>query len=132
MAKTYTYDPEKITIQIDGVYLTGYSDGGVVKIEATEESVKPLVGAEGSIHYSINHNKTGTATVPMMSTSPMMPFLRELASTTKKFNFTMVDMNDNGINISCDDCMIIKIPDYVRNKEAEEVSVEIFIPEITK
>lgn len=130
MAKTYVYDPDKITVQIAGVYVTGLSDNGVVEIEQNEDDVTPTVGVTGEIHYTLNHDKTAKATIPVMSTSPMIPFLRDLAKDNRDFNVTMVDLNDNGINISCDNCRILKTPDYKRNKEAEETPIEIFIPEI--
>lgn len=126
--RTFVYDPDKVTVQIAGTYLTGFSDGGIVSIEQNEDDLTPLVGVEGSVHYTLNYDKTATATIPMMSTSPMIPFLRELARDNQDFNFTMIDLNDNGTTISCDECRIMKTPDYVRNKEAEEVEIEVFIP----
>lgn len=129
MAKqTYVYDPEKVVVQVAGVYLTGFSDGGKIVIEQNEDDILPKVGVDGSVHYSINHNKTALAKIPLMSTSPHVPFIRDLARDNREFTFTMVDMNDNGMNLSCDQCRIIKTPDYSRQKEAEEVNFEIFIP----
>lgn len=128
MGKTYVYDPEKVTIQVGGVYLTGFSDKGKITIEQSEDDVIPKVGVDGSVHYTLNHNKTAKAKLPLMSTSPHIPYIRDLARDNREFNFTMVDMNDNGMNISCDQCRIIKTPDYKREKEAEEVEFEIFIP----
>lgn len=126
--RTFVYDPEKVILQMGGVYLTGFSDGGKVVIEQNEDDVLPKVGVDGSVHYSINHNKTALAKIPLMSTSPLIPYIRGLTKDNEEFNFTMVDMNDNGENISCDECRIIKTPDYSRQKEAEEVEFEVFIP----
>lgn len=128
MGKTYVYDPEKVIISLGGVYLTGFSDGGKITVEQNEDDIIPKVGVDGSVHYTINHDKTAKAKIPLMSTSPMVPYIRDLARDNRDFNFTMVDMNDNGINISCDECRIIKTPDYSRQKEAEEVEFEVFIP----
>ena len=63
-----------------------------------------------------------------MSTSPCVPAVRDLARNNQEFDFTLVDMNDNGQNIASSNCRIMKTPDYVRAKEAEEVEFEIFIP----
>lgn len=125
---TFVYDPDKVTVQVAETFLTGFSDGGIVSIEQNEDDLTTVVGIDGSVHYTLNHDKTATASVSMMSTSPMIPFLRELARDNRDFNFTMTDLNTNGIVVSCDECRIIKTPDYIRGKEAEEVEVEIFIP----
>lgn len=128
MKRTYTYDPELVIIKLDNVYLTGFSDGGKISIEQNEDDVIPKVGVDGSVHYTINHDKTAKATIPLMSTSPMVPYIRDLANGNREFTFTMVDMNDNGIQVACDQCRIIKTPNYERQKEAEEVEFEVFIP----
>ena len=128
MKQTHVYDPEKVIIKVDNVFITGFSEGGKVTVEQNEDDLIPKVGVDGSVHYTINHDKTAVAKIPLMSTSPHVPYIRSLAKDNRPFNFTMVDMNDNGENISSDDCRIIKTPDYVRQKEAEEVEFEIFIP----
>lgn len=126
--RTYTYDPDKVIIQLNGVYLTGFSDDAKITVEKNEDNVIPKVGVDGSVHYTLNHDETAKAKLPLMSTSPQIPYITELADNMVEFNFTMVDMNDNGRNISCDGCRIIKSPDYSRKKEAEGVEFEVFIP----
>ena len=126
--RTYTYDPDKVIIQIDGVYLTGFSDDAKITVEKNEDNVIPKVGVDGSVHYSLNHDETAKAKLPLMSTSPQINLFSDLAANKRDFNFTMVDMNDNGRNISCDECRVLKAPDYSRKKEAEGVEIEIFIP----
>lgn len=126
--KTYTYDPDKVIIQLDGVYLTGFSDDAKITVEKNEDNVIPKVGVDGSVHYTLNHDETAKAKLPLMSTSPQINFITDLADNKRDFNFTMVDMNDNGRNISCDECRILKSPDYSRKKEAEGVEFEVFIP----
>lgn len=126
--KTYTYDPDKVIIQLNGVYLTGFSDDAKITVEKNADNVIPKVGVDGSVHYTLNHDETAKAKLPLMSTSPQIPYIAELADNKVEFNFTMVDMNDNGRNFSCDECRIIKSPDYSRKKEAEGVEFEVFIP----
>lgn len=125
---TYTYDPEKIQVRLGSVFLTGFSDTGKISIEKNEDDILPKVGVDGSVHYAINHDGTATATIPLMSTSPSLSYIRQLAKDNGEFTFTMTDLNDNGINVSSEGCRIIKEPDYIRNKETEEVELQIFIP----
>lgn len=127
-----TYDPKLCTIEVGGNFLRGFSDGGKVTIEKNEDNTTYLAGVDGGVNYSINNDNTATATIPLVSSSPDLAFLRQLAVNREEFNFTMVDMNENGINISVDGCRIIKTPDYSRMKEQEEVEIEILIPFLTK
>lgn len=127
-----TYDPKLCTVSVAGTYLRGFSDGGKVTIEKNEDNTTYLTGVDGDVNYSINNDNTATATLPLVSSSPDLAFLRQLAVDREEFNFTMVDMNENGINISVDSCRIIKTPDYSRMKEQEEVEIEILIPFLVK
>lgn len=129
MAKeVYTYDPEKVVVQIDGTYLTGFADDSKIVIEQNEDDIFYKAGVDGNISYTINYDKSAKAKIPLMSTSPMIPFIRELSINNREFNFTMVDMNENGKNVSCDKCRIVKKPTYERKKEAEGIEFEVFIP----
>lgn len=128
MAKTYVYDPEKIMLQINNIYLTGFAEDGKFVLEQNEDDVLPKVGVDGLVHYAINYDKTAILRIQLMSTSPQIPYLRQLARNNQEFNVTMVDLNENGENFSSDDCRIIKTPDYTRQKENENVEIEIFVP----
>ncbi|MDY3947521.1 MAG: hypothetical protein SOZ40_06040 [Ezakiella sp.] len=125
---TRVYDPEKVYIQIDGIYITGFSENSKLTIEKSEDNLLPKVGVEGTVSYAVNHNVTAKAKISLMSTSASIPLIRELGESRKFFNLTIVDMNTNGKNVSCDDCVVIKTPNIERNKEVEEEEFEIFIP----
>lgn len=122
------YDPAEVLVQVNGTYITGFSEKSMIKIEKNEDNVTPYVGVRGEVNYAYSYDETGKATITLASTSPHLPFIRSLANRHTEFNFTMTDLNKNGENISCDDCRIIKTPSYSREKEVEDVEFEIFIP----
>lgn len=125
---TQTYDPEKVVITINGVFITGFSDKGKVEIERNEDSRGVKVGVDGGNHYSINNNISGKAKLMIMSTSPSLNYIRELERTQTQFTFSMTDLNDVSQNIACDDCIILKRPKTSAMKEVEEQEIEIYIP----
>lgn len=125
---TQTYDPEKVVITINGVFITGFSDKGKVEIERNEDSRGVKVGVDGGNHYSINNNISGKAKLMIMSTSPSINYIRELERTQTQFTFSMTDLNDVSQNIACDDCIILKRPKTSAMKEVEEQEIEIYIP----
>lgn len=126
--KTHSYDPDKVIITVNGVYLTGFSDKGKVEVERNEDSVFPKVGSDGGVHYAKNKNITGKVKAPLMSTSPSVAYLRNLDRLEEEFTLTVVDLNDVGENIASDGCRILKLPKYSAMKEVEDVEVEFFIP----
>lgn len=129
MDKTvHVYDPALLSTRVDGQYLTGYSDSGKFTAEMNEDNTMPYVGVDGNVSYAINNDKTGTMTITLASTSPSLPFIRALVREKRDFNTTVVDMNENGMNFSSDQCRIIKEPEYKRGKEVEEVEVQIYVP----
>lgn len=125
---TQTYDPEKVVITINGVFITGFSDKGKVEVERNEDSRGVKVGVDGGNHYSINNNISGKAKLMIMSTSPSLNYIRELERTQTQFTFSMTDLNDVSQNIACDDCIILKRPKTSAMKEVEEQEIEIYIP----
>lgn len=122
------YDPEKVQIQIAGVYITGFSENSKVTIEKSEDNFTPAVGVEGTVSYAVNYNATAKAKISLANTSPSIPHIRSLAKSRTMFNFTLTDLNDVGENKSCDGCIVLKTPDIKRNKNVEEEEFEIFIP----
>ena len=126
--KTHAYDPEKVVVTINGVYITGFSDKGKIEIERNEDSRGVKVGVDGGNHYSINNNISGKAKLMIMSTSPSLNYIRELERTQTEFTFSVADLNDVSQNIACDDCVILKRPKTSVMKEVEEQEIEIYIP----
>lgn len=126
--KTHTYDPEKVVVTINGVYITGFSDKGKIEIERNEDSRGVKVGVDGGVHYSINNNISGKAKLTIMTTSPSLNYMRELESTQTEFTLSIADMNDVSQNVACDNCVILKRPKTAVDKDVEEQEIEIFIP----
>ena len=127
--QTYTYDPEKVIVSLGKMFLTGFSEDSKVEIEKNEDDTTVKVGLDGHVSYTNNHDRTAKAKITLMSTSPCIPYIRELAYNQSEFPFSFIDMNDNGANLACDRCRIIKKPNIVTKKEAEGVEFEVFIPE---
>ena len=109
--KVRVYDPELLSARVAGQYLTGYSDNGKFTCEQNEDNSYPYVGVDGTVSYAKGGDKSAIVTITLAGTSPSIPYVTELARNGELFNLTIVDMNENGENISCDDCVVIKAPD---------------------
>lgn len=125
------YDPKKVTIIVDGQYITGFSDDTKVTAEREEDTQMEYVGVDGEVDSSINANESGTITVPVKSTSPSVRYLNKLANARKTFNTSVVDSNDNGTNANGVQCFVRQPMFPEVGKEISEVEYEIFVGNLT-
>ena len=131
MARVYTYDPEDITIQINGTFINdGFPESEKVTLEKNEDNVTPMVAINGSVYYSENADGTHTLRIPQADRSPYLQFFRDLANNKVEFPISIVDMNDNGRNFSGSGCRVIRAPGMQALKEVGEQEVEIFVPSV--
>jgi hypothetical protein len=121
------YDIKKVTVVVDGTFLTGFSEDSVATFEMEEDRMLPHIAVDGEVNFSSNANNSGTLTVTLNSTSPSIAFLNRLAVARQIIPVTVLDQNTNGISVSGTQC-IIKNPMFPeKGKEVSEVEFEIFI-----
>lgn len=126
-----TYDPKKITVVVDGVFLTGFSSSSIVSAEMDEDRQTPYIGVDGSVDTAINANSAGTITVTLKSTSPSVRYLNNLANARSVFSITIADLNTNGANASGTDAHVKNPVLPEKGKEITDVEFEIFVGNLT-
>ena len=125
MPEVSTYDPKKVTVSIGGRVITGFAADGVVTLTHNEDAVTPSVGAKGDVAYS------GNAALPLMSTSSSLAYLREICAKRRPVRFSVSDVNDaDAIQVSEENCRILKMPDTPRSKDPTTVTVNVYIPDL--
>ncbi|GHU75662.1 hypothetical protein AGMMS49992_20070 [Clostridia bacterium] len=130
MAEYYpqNYDPMLVTVVVNGKTLTGVAEE-FITIDRSEDSIFPAVGAQGDVGYAKNANRTGTAQVSMMQTSPSLPYLRELSQNYADIDLSIVDNNEpDKVHFHSIGGKILKVPTYGRNKQIGNVPVTFHIP----
>jgi len=116
-----TYDTQYVNLIIDGVAVTGFAEGSMLKAERNEDSFNAHVGAQGEVSFSETNNFTGTITFSVTATSPSNEMLRAWAKKKGKnaiFAASIVDANEEGgMLVSSSQSRIQKIPQYEANTE---------------
>ena len=118
-----TYDSQNTNVIVDGVILTGFSEGSFVTAERLEDNFTEYVGAQGEVSISESNNKTGEITVTLESTSPSVPYLVKLANKKGEaaiVPISIVDLNTNSIQVSAGRARIRKLPTYETGPEIVE------------
>lgn len=129
MAGVTTYDPKKVTVQVDGSIWGGFAADGISTATKNEDAVTPEVGVTGDVVYAENANESGTIAITLQGTSASISRARELCAKKKQFAVLISDANDDeSIVVSGDHCRIMKMPDIARGKTPGTVTVNIFVP----
>lgn len=75
---TTTYDPQDLTVMVNGVYLTGYSED-MAEFEKDEDGYEVKVGAQGDVARSKINNPLATLSITLLPSSPQVSMLDKLA-----------------------------------------------------
>ncbi|WP_205628675.1 phage structural protein, partial [Acinetobacter baumannii] len=65
-----TYDPNNVTVVIDGRFITGFQEGSFVQASKDEENFSTKVSAQGEVAVALSNNPLGTITITLSQTSP--------------------------------------------------------------
>lgn len=122
-----TYDPEDITMIVNGVILTGFADGTFVAVEQDEEDYTPHVGAKGEVSRAVNANKMGKITTTLKHVSPSNTYLNELSKGRDMFPVSVVNQN-LGTTEGGNDCWIEKRANSEYGKEISEREWVFIVP----
>ena len=128
---TTVYDPKKVTVIYDGMVITGFADDSMIEAEKNEDNIMPHVGVLGEVSVAINADNTGTVTLSLASTSPFIKILAEKARANTVAPLSIVDMNENGVNVGGTEAVIIKAPNVTIGKEVESQEVQFFVADYT-
>lgn len=129
---TTTYDFKKVSVIVDGVFMTGFMDGEPIKVEKNEDDVKAHVGADGDVTYAESADQTGKITLSLKQTSPSLVTLQQLRKSKKIFPVQIVDSNNGAYRVGGSEARIVKMPPRSWGSEVQGVEVEIHVADLTE
>lgn len=121
------YDFKKVSLIIDGHYVSGWMDGSVLSVAKNADNTIPHVGADGSVTFSNSNDKTQTITATIKQSSASLPVIVALAKGKKEFPAQIVDANTNAVRAGGTQCRILKEPDINWGAEISGVEIQIFV-----
>lgn len=122
-----TFDFKKVSVIVDGSFITGFHDGSVIKTGKNTDNVTPHVGAAGDVTYSESNDKTGTITLTLKQTSSSLPSLVSLSKSKSTFPVQIVDANTNAFRAGGTTARILKTPGAEWGAEVAGVEVQIHV-----
>lgn len=90
------YDAKKVSLILDGVFITGFADGSFVSAEKDEEAFSTKVGAQGDVAVSKTNNPLGTVKFTVQAESPSINYLKQKSKTVQEFPIWVMAPGANG------------------------------------
>jgi hypothetical protein len=124
-----TFDPMKVNVAFNNRQLRMFGDN-MFTLARDEAGVSLKKGVKGDSTYIINANKAGKLTITLQQESPDLAYVEQCAERNVRANLAITDANDSGGVFFAQNCMVEKLPDKARGKDAGDVSVVFLIPDI--
>ena len=131
MSLLRTYDPTKVNVAFNSRQMRMFGDS-LFTLARDEANVTLKKGCKGDSTYILKANKAGKLTITLQQESPDIPYLEECAEKFVKASLAITDANDSGMVFFAQDCMVEKLPDRGRGKDAPDVQFVFLIPEILR
>ena len=130
----FTYDVKNVNLIVAGQVITGFAEGSVIQAEKLEDNFTEHVGVKGEVTLAETNNNTGEITVVLKNTSPSVSFLNSLANRRGEnaiVDVSVVDLNNNGTQISGSQARVRKPADAEYSNEETEREFVIFVGDYT-
>lgn len=117
MAMLQQYAPKDVVVSFDGVNITGFSEDSMISVTRNDDMVSEVVGAQGDLQLTVNHNNTGEITFTLLQNSPSNLNFEEYFMAEQGDNFSTISMitiavPSVGLTISCSNAYMKSIPDF--------------------
>lgn len=86
----YTYNPNDVSVTIDGIYVTGLGED-MIEFEFDEERFEAVVGAQGDVVVNETNNKLATLTLTVQASSPQYKVMLQYAKNGTTFPVWVVN-----------------------------------------
>ena len=105
------YDPKQVRLIVNGLDVTGFSDGDKIKIEpVTKEDVKSFCGVDGDVTLSKVNDDRHTVTFTLKEESPSNKAIDALRKLPTSFVVMVKNMSDGKFIGSSAGCVVSEKP----------------------
>lgn len=119
-----TYDPSDLTVVVNGVYLTGFSED-MVEFEKDEDGYETKVGAQGDVVRSKINNPLHTLSITLLSSSPQVSMLDKLAKSGKMVPASIIYNGEPKETVTVTEAYVKKPAARSYGSEAEDREYEL-------
>lgn len=125
MSEPYVYNPNDVSVTIDGVFMTGLGED-MIEFAFDEEQFETVVGSQGDVVVNENNNKLATLTLTIQASSPQYHMCLEYANKGTIFPVWVVNKSI-GERCGGTKARFKKTPDVAYGGSMEDRSCELQI-----
>lgn len=121
MPRPKRWDLTKCGLSVNGQPIVGFSDGDYFTASYDTNRHTKHMSPDGYGRHVKNPCTDGHATIVLSSQSPAINTIALLVKADEPLAINCSDFTAAGAGFFSDDCLIEKIPDFVRGKEPKDV-----------
>lgn len=125
------YDAKKVTVTVDGKFITGYAESTFVTASKDEDGFEPSVSAQGDVGVAVRNNTLGTVEITLNQTSPSINMLDQLAASSKMIPVWVISNNEVKEKSGGTKAMVTKPSDKEYSDTISERTYEIKVFDYT-
>ena len=125
------YDAKKVTVTVDGKFITGFGEGTFVTASKDEDGFEHTTSAQGDVGIAVRNNTVGTIEITLNQTSPSINFLDQLAASFKMVPVWVISNNEVKEKSGGTKAMITKPSDKEYSDVISERTYEIKVFDYT-
>ena len=131
MAHIAVYDAKKVTVTVNGQFITGFAEGTFVTATKDEDGFEPSVSAQGDVGIAVRNNTLGTVEITLNQTSPSINMLDRLASDSTMIPVWVISNNEVKEKSGGTKAMITKPADKEYSDTISERTYEVKVFDYT-
>jgi hypothetical protein len=117
MAMLQQYAPKDVVVAFDGINIAGFAEDTMVSVTRNDDLVNEVVGAQGDLQLTINHNNTGEVVFSLLQNSLSNIDLENYYMDNQGTNFATissitVSIPASGIIIRCRNAYLKGTPEF--------------------
>lgn len=114
------YDPTKVTVTVGGVAMSGFADGEMITVEFSNDFRAKHIGTDGQGRHVKMADRSGVITIRLSDYSPSNAVLTAVDVTDVPVPITVTDKTSEADLFFAESCMLQKMPNMVKGKDASE------------
>jgi hypothetical protein len=115
------YDPTKVSVSVNSVGITGFSDGDMFMAELTTDKITGHIGTGGEGRFIESKDRSGTCTIRLADYNNANAALTAIDTAGVPVAITVTDKTSNADLFFTEAAMVQKTPNFEKGAEAKTV-----------
>lgn len=127
------YDPRKVIVVINGIYITNFANGSMIRIERMNDKYTPYIGAKGETVFIRHAGRVMTITMFLTHSSLSLAYINQLIDEEARIRVGIMDTNDYvKMKFSAENCVLLDPNEERSGTDITPIEVRILAPDFKR